>query len=101
MTPLMGLDLHKQDIHGSVCQPGQKGTHFRVLNAAWRVWREPRLGHAVDRRRYQKKLRAIRTSLRTGPPYPLIDRRQALTGAEAPAPDHAATAARGQPAVSA
>jgi transposase len=32
-TPLMGRDLHTQDIQGSVFQPGQKGTPCRVLNA--------------------------------------------------------------------
>ncbi|MCY0897574.1 MAG: hypothetical protein OWU33_01345 [Firmicutes bacterium] len=33
MTQCMGLDLHKNDIHGSVFQPGQKGTPCRFLNA--------------------------------------------------------------------
>ncbi|AEJ40276.1 hypothetical protein TPY_2098 [Sulfobacillus acidophilus TPY] len=28
----MGLDLHKNYIHGYVFQPGQKGTHFRFSN---------------------------------------------------------------------
>ncbi|MCY0898214.1 MAG: hypothetical protein OWU33_04655 [Firmicutes bacterium] len=33
MTPLRGFDLHKNDIHGSVVQPGQKGTPGRFLHA--------------------------------------------------------------------
>ncbi len=33
MTQFMGLDLHKTYIHGSVFQPGQKGTPCRVLSA--------------------------------------------------------------------
>jgi transposase len=28
----LGLDLHKQYVHGFVFQPGQKGTHFRFRN---------------------------------------------------------------------
>ena len=32
MTRFMGLDLHKNYIHGYVFQPGQKGTHFRFSN---------------------------------------------------------------------
>ncbi|MCY0900047.1 MAG: IS110 family transposase [Firmicutes bacterium] len=71
----------------------------KLLLAAWRVWREQRLAHEVDRRRYQKKLSTIRVTLRSLPSYPLTDRWQILTDAAVPAPDHAATAARGQPAM--
>jgi len=45
-----------------------------VRIAAWRVWREQRLAREVDPRRYQKKLSAIRVTLRTRPPYPLAER---------------------------
>ncbi|PSR29565.1 Transposase [Sulfobacillus thermosulfidooxidans DSM 9293] len=72
----------------------------KLLLAAWRVWHEQRLAHEVDRRRYQKKLSAIRAILRTVPSYPLTDRWQILTGAEGSAPDRAATEARGQPVLS-
>jgi transposase len=32
VTQFMGLDLHKNYIHGYVFQPGQKGTPCRFLN---------------------------------------------------------------------
>jgi hypothetical protein len=62
--------------------------------AAWRVWREQRLAHAVDRRRYPKKLSAMRVTLRTLPPYPLAERLQTLTGAGIAALDDPAAGAR-------
>ncbi|AEJ41268.1 transposase IS116/IS110/IS902 family protein [Sulfobacillus acidophilus TPY] len=67
----------------------------KLLVAAWRVWREQRLAHEVDRRRYQKKLSAIRVVLRTLPPYPLTERLQTLTVSQR----HPAAGARGEPAI--
>lgn len=67
----------------------------KLLLAAWRVWREHRLAHEVDRRRYQKKLSAIRVTWRTLPPYPLAERLQTLMGAQG----HPAAGVREGPAI--
>lgn len=52
----------------------------KLLIAAWRIWREQRLAQEVDPRRYQKKLSAIRVTIRSRPPYPLAERLAPWTG---------------------
>ena len=65
----------------------------KLLLAAWRVWREGRYAHEMNRRRYQHKLSAIRHTLRTLPPYPLAQRWSQWTDPALSAPSPQANSA--------
>ncbi len=71
----------------------------KLLIAAWRVWRDQRLAHEVNRRQYQKKLSGIRSLLRHAAPYPLAERLQALIGPLPTASSGQSPGARGQSAL--
>jgi len=58
----------------------------KLLIAAWRVWKDQRVAREVDVRRYQEKLRRIRTTFRRLPPYPLAERWAQWTGADSDPP---------------
>ena len=53
----------------------------RLLVAAWRVWRDQRVVHEMERRRHQKTRSAIRTTFRHLPPDPLAERWMQWTAA--------------------